>query len=94
MSESATQNSAAQLSEEELLQWLKERIAEHVEMSADGIGADVPFASYGLDSVYAFAVIAEIEDRLGLTLEPTVMWDHPTLGSLVTVIAEALRSKG
>ncbi|MFJ1846530.1 acyl carrier protein [Streptomyces sp. NPDC088146] len=66
MSDSAVGKAAASLSEEELASWLKERIAGHVELPADEIRTDVVFASYGLDSVYAFVVIAGIEDHLGI----------------------------
>ncbi|MZF85521.1 acyl carrier protein [Streptomyces sp. SID5643] len=92
MSNSAVENPGQDLSQEELTAWLKERIAEHVDLPASEIRTDVVFASYGLDSVYAFAVIAEIEDRLGIALEPTVMWDNPTLDGLVGAISEELRS--
>ncbi|MFF2025122.1 acyl carrier protein [Streptomyces sp. NPDC058171] len=91
MSDHTLDNTGQTLSREELTSLLKERIAEHVEMSPDDIRADELLPSYGLDSVYAVAVVAEIEDRLGLTLEPTILWDNPTLDALVGVISEALR---
>ncbi|NEE06944.1 acyl carrier protein [Streptomyces sp. SID7499] len=81
-------------SPEELTVWLTERVAEHVEMPAQDIRTDTPLVSYGLDSVYAFAVIAEIEDRLGIALEPTTMWDNPTLDALVTAISQEMRARG
>ncbi|MEU1473469.1 acyl carrier protein [Streptomyces sp. NPDC005761] len=73
-------------SPEELTSWLKERIAEHVQLSPEEIDPAVPLANYGLDSLYALTVVTQIEDHLGLTLEPTVMWDAPTLDALVEVI--------
>ncbi|MGW6208643.1 acyl carrier protein [Streptomyces sp. NPDC055089] len=77
-------------SPEELTGWLKERIAEHVQLPAEEIDPDVPLANYGLDSLYALTVVTEIEEHLGLTLEPTVMWDAPTLNALVEVIRAEL----
>ncbi|MBT2398894.1 acyl carrier protein [Streptomyces sp. ISL-100] len=93
MSDSAVENTGQNLSREELTAWLKERVAEHVEMSADDIRSDELLAGYGLDSVYAFAVIADIEDRLGITLESTVMWDNPTLDALVVAISAEMRTR-
>ncbi|MGW2332241.1 acyl carrier protein [Streptomyces sp. NPDC001700] len=74
----------------ELTSWLKERIAEHVQLTAEEIEPDVPLANYGLDSIYALTVVTQIEDHLGLTLEPTVMWDAPTLDALVEVVHSEL----
>ncbi|MFD3505492.1 acyl carrier protein [Streptomyces sp. NPDC058676] len=90
MSSFATGNSGSSLSSEELTTWLKERIAAHLDMSADDIQTDEPLGSYGLDSIYALTVVAEIEDHIGVSLEPTVMWDEPTVDRLVAVISAEL----
>ncbi|MEU0229179.1 acyl carrier protein [Streptomyces sp. NPDC006284] len=74
----------------ELTAWLTERIATHLEMPAEDIRTDEPLGAYGLDSIYALTVVAEIEDHLGVTLEPTVMWDEPTVAGLVDLILAEL----
>ncbi|MFC9132796.1 acyl carrier protein [Streptomyces sp. NPDC057099] len=94
MSDTTLDDAGRTPSHEELTTWLTERVAEHVEMPPQDIRTDTPLVSYGLDSVYAFAVIAEIEDRLGIALEPTTMWDNPTLDALVTAISEEMRARG
>jgi acyl carrier protein len=76
--EKATLNQSA----DELRTWLVERVAKHLNRSADQIEPHVPLAEYGLDSVYALAVCSEIEDHLGLVLDSTVMWDYPTVDAL------------
>ncbi|MEU9291695.1 acyl carrier protein [Streptomyces sp. NPDC048275] len=90
MSSFAVEKSTPNLSAEELSVWLTERIAAHLEMPADDIRPDEPLGAYGLDSIYALTVVAEIEDHLGVTLEPTVMWDEPTVAGLVDVISAEL----
>ncbi|MFJ8234058.1 acyl carrier protein [Streptomyces sp. NPDC094448] len=90
MSSLATGNPGPSPSSEQLTTWLKERIAAHLDLSADDIRTDEPLGSYGLDSIYALTVVAEIEDHTGVSLEPTVMWDEPTVEGLVAVIAAEL----
>ncbi|MER6169538.1 acyl carrier protein [Streptomyces violaceorubidus] len=87
MSSSAIEKSGPDLSADELTLWLRERIAAHLVMSPDAIDVDESLTTYGLDSIYALTVVAEIEDHLGLSLEPTVMWDRPTVSGLLEAIA-------
>jgi acyl carrier protein len=74
--------------------WLTECVAEHLTRPADTIDASVPLSDYGLDSVYALSVIAELEDRLDVSLDPAVMWDNPTIDALSTALAEELALNG
>lgn len=67
---------------EELRRWLTDRVADYLECSAERIDRSVPLGEYGLDSVLALAVAGEIEDHLDITLDPTVLWDYPTIDAL------------
>jgi acyl carrier protein len=66
----------------ELRDWLIARVAAYVESPVDAIDPSVPLGEYGLDSVLALAMAAEIEDHLGVDVDPTVLWDHPTIDAL------------
>lgn len=90
MSTPAAEKTGQNLSAEDLMAWLTECIAEHLGLSPDEIEAEVPLTKYGLDSIYALTIVADIEDHLGLVLEPTVMWDQPTLAALVVTISTEL----
>ncbi|MGP3964828.1 acyl carrier protein [Nonomuraea sp. 3N208] len=81
------------MTQEELSTWLTGRVALMVRKPADEIALDVPLGDYGVDSVSALSIVAEIEDHLGLTLDPTVLWDHPTLGELGAVLLERLSTQ-
>ncbi|MCP2170054.1 acyl carrier protein [Goodfellowiella coeruleoviolacea] len=72
--------------------WLTERVAEYVDAPKESIASDVPFGEYGLDSVAAFTVCTDIEDHLGLVLEPTVLWDHPTIDALSAFLVGELNT--
>ncbi len=77
-------------SAEELRAWLARRVAAYVQRPAAEIAYDVPLAEYGLDSVYALTLVGDIEEYLGLALEPTLMWDHPTIDALASALLGAV----
>lgn len=68
--------------------WLRERVSHYLEQPTETIDPNASLAIYGLDSIYAFALIAEIEDVLDLQIEPTLIWDVNTLGALTDHLVE------
>jgi len=67
--------------------WLTHRVAYYVERESADIDVDAPIASYGLDSVYAFALCGDIEDEFKLRIEPTLVWDFGTVAALAAKLA-------
>ncbi|GAA4534961.1 acyl carrier protein [Amycolatopsis samaneae] len=76
------------LTAEKIQSWLVERVAHYAMVPAEEIESDVPLANYGLDSVYAFALCGDIEDSLGLLVEPILLWDVDTVAALTAHLAE------
>lgn len=70
--------------------WLTEIIAKYLRISNDSVLVDSPFAEFGLDSVHALTLIGEIEQYLGLQLDPMLLWDFSTVRELSS---ELLRIK-
>lgn len=85
--EAATSPSVAELAD-----WLTRTVADYVSSEPSQIAPDIPLSEYGLDSVSATTVCADIEDHLGLVVEMTLIWDHPTVGELSQALAEELQS--
>ncbi|WP_156755320.1 acyl carrier protein [Actinokineospora pegani] len=85
----ATQSQSDTRIPTDIADWLTERVASYLDTDADSIDRDLPLAEYGLDSVYALSLCGDIEDTLGLVVEPTLAWDYPT----VTAMAEFLRAE-
>ncbi|RSM44455.1 polyketide synthase [Amycolatopsis balhimycina DSM 5908] len=75
------------LTPEKIRSWLIERVAHYAMVPAEEIEPDVPLANYGLDSVYAFALCGDIEDMLGLLVEPVLLWDVDTVSALTAHLA-------
>ena len=66
----------------ELRAWLISRVAEIAGVPAHDIDPAAPFDSYGLGSAQAISLAGELEERLGATLSPTLLYEHPTIDEL------------
>ncbi|MFE9324763.1 acyl carrier protein [Nocardia sp. NPDC052278] len=69
--------------------WLVTRIADYTNRAPHQVDPAVPLAELGLDSVSAVSLCGEIEDRWELDLDPTMVFDYPT----ITDIAEFLTTE-
>lgn len=77
-------------SKAELSTWLSTLIADYLDVDAASLDPRRPLAEAGLDSVYAVSVCADIEDALGIPVEPTLAWDHPTVEAMAAYLHDAL----
>lgn len=84
-----TELTPIQRTPEGIRSWLMERVAYYLELPAGQIDPEASVAEYGLDSVYAFVLCGDIEDVLGLSVEPTVVWDFDTLTALTAHLVES-----
>ncbi|MBC9727067.1 acyl carrier protein [Streptomyces sp. TRM68367] len=76
-----------------LRQWIAAHVAGQARLPETEILPDTPLADYGLDSLYAVTLAADLEDRLGLPLEDTVVLQHPTIGELVDFLCDELEKE-
>lgn len=67
--------------------WLTAHIAAHVAVDLAEISTQVPFASYGLDSVAAVSLSGELETWLRRRLSPTLVYDYPSITQLAQYLA-------
>ncbi len=66
----------------EISGWLVPRLAGELGVPATEIDTSRPFAYYGLDSVRAVQLTAELESWLGRELSPTLVYEYPTIDAL------------
>ncbi|WP_280501105.1 polyketide synthase Pks13 [Nocardia farcinica] len=99
--DSATREAGAprtELSVSELREWLRKWVAEATGQPVDNITVDRPMEEFGLASRDALALGGDIEELTGVTLNATVVYQHPTIASLAEVIVhgepEAAESQG
>ena len=56
------------------------------------IDENAPLMSAGLDSIAAIEFVNTLSERLGLKIEHTALFDHPTLNSLADFLSNELAS--
>ncbi len=68
--------------------WLRNQLAETLDTQPGEIDIRQPFISFGLDSAQAVGLTGDLEDYLGRTLPPTLIWDYPTIEELARYLAQ------
>ena len=83
-----TQNSIAdRASITEIEDWTVAYIADLLEIDPEEIDTALPFDRYGLDSSAAVGLTGDLEDWLGREVDPTLLYDYPTIESLAKYLA-------
>lgn len=67
---------------EELIDWLAGHLARARGLERGAVDVRERFTRYGLDSMAATRMVAELGKVLGRALPPTLPWEHPTIEAL------------
>ena len=73
--------------ETDIQNWLVSYLAELLEIPQKEISITLPFERYGLDSSAAILLIGEFEDWLDFEMDPTLLYDYPTIEALAQHMA-------
>jgi acyl carrier protein len=76
----------------EIQDWLVARLAELLEIEPDEVEINITFDRYGLDSSAAIGLTGDLADWLGMEIEPTLLYDYPTVEALVKYLGTELGS--
>lgn len=68
--------------------WLIEKIANMEQLDPASIDVQEPLANYGLSSMAALTLSGDIETWLNCELEPTLVWDYPSVEQLSHYLAQ------
>lgn len=79
-------------STEKIQTWLVSYLAELLEIDPSDIDETTPFDRYGLDSSATMSMTADLEEWLGLELEPMLFYDYPTIERLSQHLAQESES--
>jgi acyl carrier protein len=77
--EAADSGGKPQRTAEDIQEWLINYLARALERSPDEIDVTVPFDDFALDSATAIGMTGELEDWLGKHVDPTLVYDYPTI---------------
>src|SRR5882672_3851120 len=69
--------------------WLLQRLQALLGDGAEVVDRHMPFSYYGLDSIAAVELAAELEDWLGRPVSATLTFDYPTVSAVATYLAAA-----
>jgi acyl carrier protein len=70
-----------------ILRWLADTLGAYLEVPATSISPTVPLAEIGVDSVHAVSLAGEIEAKYDIDVEPTLIFDYPTLAQIAEFIS-------
>src|SRR5258707_9928095 len=68
--------------------WITAWVADELGVSPEAIKPDEPFLRYRMNSLQAMMLVGDLEGRLGLSLPPTLAWDHPSISALARHLVE------
>lgn len=73
--------------EETIRHWLRNYISEHMNLPLERVEINAPFHRFSMDSHQSVLLSGELQSWLGRTLEPTLIYDFPTIESLARHLA-------
>lgn len=84
--------------DEDVEQWVSDQVIDVVAAELGVHHADVdprvPLIETGVDSIMTVALRRALEKRTGLTLPPTLLWEHPSAAAVTARIVEMLSASG
>ncbi|HWU87432.1 MAG TPA: acyl carrier protein [Kofleriaceae bacterium] len=72
----------------EIEKWLCETMGDLLDVSPEEIQITTHFDSYSLDSSSAISITEMLGEYVGKSLEPTLLYDYPTIQSLAKHLTE------
>lgn len=73
----------------EIIDWCRNFIAEMLDIPADKLNPNAEFESFGLDSVAAVSLVAELEEWLHREVSPSLLFEYPTLSSFADYLSQS-----
>ncbi|GAB1545023.1 hypothetical protein NUACC21_76990 [Scytonema sp. NUACC21] len=73
---------------ETIQSWLVNEFAERLELPQDEIDVNEPFDNYDLNSAETMILLGKLEKWLGSKLNPTLIFNYPTIAELSERLAE------
>lgn len=70
--------------------WLVNEVSRRAAIPVEQIDATQPFSAFNLDSMQGVNMAGALEDYLGIELEPTLVWDFPTIEKLSRHLASQI----
>jgi polyketide synthase PksN len=69
----------ADVSQNELIIFLQQQVAEFIKANPSEIDPDTEFINFGIDSMNAIYIIEVLEKKLNAEINPLHFWEYPTI---------------
>ncbi len=76
-------------SAEEIRAWFVAYLSRELNIPPDRIDVAVPFENFALDSAAAIAMTGDLEDWLGRPVDPTMVYDFPTIAAMSDALSQS-----
>lgn len=77
----------------EIQTWIVSYLAQLLEIDPDEVDVKIAFDQYGLDSSAAVGMTGDLEDWVERKIDPTLLYDYPTIEALAQHLAEEFKVK-
>jgi acyl transferase domain-containing protein/acyl carrier protein len=94
MNDHLQETQSTTLTEDELRTLITSRLAERLSIDPRSIDVREPFSRYGLESLGAAGLVAELGQALGRRLSPVLIWQYPTPDVLARHLAGGASERG
>src|SRR5438132_11720481 len=74
-------------SADDIERWLVDRLQARLGEGGEEVDSHMPFSYYGLDSIDAVELAAELEEWLGRPVSATLTFDYPTARAIAAYLA-------
>ena len=69
---------------------MRSAVAAELGLPEAEVDPRLPLVEIGVDSIMTVALRRQLEKRTGLSLPPTLLWEHPTAAAVTARIVEML----
>lgn len=71
--------------------WLTSYLAFLLEEEPDSIDTELSFDSHGIDSAAAVSLVGDLEDWMGIELDPTIVYDYRSIDQLADFLMTRMK---
>ncbi|MFZ1290695.1 MAG: AMP-binding protein [Melioribacteraceae bacterium] len=72
---------------EQIVEFISKKVSEELKIHINEIDKEKPFSEYGFDSSKSLSLVGELEEFINYTLEPTLLWNYPTINKLANFLS-------
>jgi acyl carrier protein len=73
---------------ESIQDWLIDQIARRLDLDSEDIDIHAAFESFGMESAEALVMLTQLEQWLGHSVPPVLVWNYPTIAQLSQRLSE------